>query len=137
MWIGPGPDLPNLEHWGSHGLTSSFLQRVACECDVFVAMGTSDANATSVLESMASGFPVACTPQSGYHGAPSIIELSTWDMVHNVEVLRRLQAMPSAELAALGNDGRELARTRYSWDRFETRLKHVVRNILDGKEECG
>lgn len=99
-------------------LTPTFMQKLAQDYDFFVNTSRSDANPTTILEAMAWGFPVACTPQSGYYKMPSIMELSCTDIDHNVEVLRELQHAPEERLLALSRQNRQRVETHYTWERF-------------------
>jgi len=129
IWIGGGRPIPNVEHRGFARLTPPYLRRLAEECDVLVTMGVSDANPTTILESMAWGFPVCCTPESGYHRMPELITLSTTDMKHNLAVLDRLQDAPESELRAQADLARRRVETDFGWDRF-------LATVLDGIERA-
>ncbi len=118
IWIGNGRPIPNVEQRGFAELTPDFVRRLADEADVFVTMGVSDANPTTILEAMAWGFPVCNTPESGYHGLPELTPLSTTDMRHNLEVLDRMQDAPEAALLAQADAARRRVEADYGWDRF-------------------
>jgi glycosyltransferase involved in cell wall biosynthesis len=131
VWIGGPGGFPNLHiRNGFVLLTPDYMERIAEECDFFITMGVSDANPTTILEAMAWGFPVCCTPQSGYYNLPGISELSTTDMGRNIEVLDQLQETPEEELIARADAARRLVETNYTWDRFNdvvlTELKAVA-----------
>jgi len=118
VWVGHGRPVPNVEQRGFAVLSPGYLRRLAEECDVLVTLGVSDANPTTILESMAWGFPVCCTPESGYHRMPELVALSTTDMAHNVAVLDRLQDAPEAELRAQADLARRRVEADFGWDRF-------------------
>lgn len=118
VWIGTGRPVPNVEHRGFAELTPDYVRRLADEADVFVTMGVSDANPTTILEAMAWGFPVCSTPESGYHHMPELRALSTTDMAHNLAVLDRLQDAPEAELRAQADAARRRVERDFGWDRF-------------------
>ena len=124
VWIGADRMLPNLERRPSQRLEGAVMERVAAECDVFLTMGVSDANPTTILESMAWGFPVACTPQSGYYGMSEIEELSTTDMARNLETLDYFQEADEGELLAMADKARRLVETRFTFER-------LTRTVLD------
>lgn len=118
-WIGSGPDIPYVPRLATYAaLTPEFVCSLAEQFDFFVNTSVSDANPTTILEAMAWGFPVACTPESGYYQIPSILTLSTKDTDVNVNALRKLQYAPEDELKTLSATGRQLVETHYTWERF-------------------
>ena len=118
VWIGAGRRIPNVECRGFAELTPDYVRRLGEECDVFLTMGVSDANPTTILEAMAWGFPVCCTPESGYHHMPELVSLSTTDMAHNLLALDRMQDAPEATLRAQADAARRRVETDFGWDRF-------------------
>jgi glycosyltransferase involved in cell wall biosynthesis len=120
VWLGGrAEEFPNLEkRTGFYSLDADFVTRLAAEVDFFITMGVSDANPTTILEAMAWGLPVCCTPQSGYYNMPEIEQLSTTDMQHNIAVLDRLQQSPEEELVERADAARRLVETTYTWERF-------------------
>ena len=131
VWLGGPGGLSNLDsRRGFVAFTPKYMAQVADECDFFITMGVSDANPTTILESMAWGFPVCCTPQSGYYNMPEIEGLSTTDMQHNLSVLERLQQAPECELLQKADAARKLVERDYTWRRFTrtvlTQLTHVA-----------
>ena len=124
VWIGADRELPNLERRPSQRLQGAVMERLAAECDVFLTMGISDANPTTILESMAWGFPVGCTPQSGYYQMSELKELSTTDMSHNLAVLDYFQSAGEGELLQLAERARSLVETRFTFERY-------TRTVLD------
>jgi glycosyltransferase involved in cell wall biosynthesis len=131
LWMGGSGDFPNLEiRRGFVVFTPAFVKDLAEECDFFITMGVSDANPTTILEAMAWGFPVCCTPQSGYYHMPEIESLSTTDMQHNLAVLERLQWATEEELVERADSARRLVESSYTWERFNhtvlTELKSIV-----------
>jgi hypothetical protein len=124
--IGPSTPLANVECRRRARFTSEYLARLAGECDFLLVPGVSDANPTVVLEAMAWGFPVCCTPQSGYHGVPEILPLSITDMRHNLRVLEALQEASERDLLDRADAARALVATRYTWDRFESTVLNAL-----------
>ncbi|TFG60249.1 MAG: hypothetical protein E4H29_02720 [Deltaproteobacteria bacterium] len=118
LWIGTGPGVPNIERRPWTRLEGDALSRLAQECDVFLTMGVSDANPATILEAMAWGFPVCCTPESGYAGMPEIVPMKIEDMRHNREVLDRMQEAPEEVLLAQADRARRLVESEYTWERF-------------------
>jgi glycosyltransferase involved in cell wall biosynthesis len=134
IWIGGSGCLANLEFRNSFTvLTADFMARIAAECDFFITMGVSDANPTTVLEAMAWGLPVCCTPQSGYYDMPEINQLSTTDMRHNIELLDRLQQAPEEDLRQQADSARRLVETAYTWDRVTSTVVAELTKIASVK----
>ena len=129
VWIGNGPAAPNVERRPWAVLDGAYITRLAGECDFFLTLGVSDANPTTILECMAWGFPVCCTPQSGYYNMPEVVPMSITDMRHNVEMLNRLQHTPEEQLLAQADAARSLVESRYTWDRF-------IRTVIGGIEKA-
>src|SRR5665647_1142413 len=121
-WIGTGRDVPNLEHRSWRPFTAEAVQLLAEEFDFLITMGTSDANPTTILEAMAWGLPVCCTPQSGYYRMPEITSMSINDMNQNVNILDMLQEAPETELLTLAKKARALVERDYTWERFFERF---------------
>lgn len=135
-WIGPGEEIPNMRRLAGYAnLTPEFVSRLAREYDFFVNTSVSDANPTTILEAMAWGFPVACTPQSGYYNMPSIITLSTTDIEANVAALLDLQHAPEDYLADLNRANRTLVETHYTWGRFCARVWERLEPHLESGEQ--
>jgi glycosyltransferase involved in cell wall biosynthesis len=135
-WIGPGPDIPNMRHLASQAnLSPRFVSRLAREYDFFVNTSVSDANPTTILEAMAWGFPVACTPESGYYNIASVITLSTSDIEANVKALREFQYAPEEHLLRLTTTNRNLVEAHYTWDRFCATVWQALEPYLAHSEE--
>jgi glycosyltransferase involved in cell wall biosynthesis len=133
IWIGPGRPIPHVEARGFAHLTPAYMRRLAEECDVFITMGVSDANPTTILEAMAWGFPVCNTPESGYHRLPELIGLSTTDMQHNLAVLDRMQDAPEAELRTQADLARARVERDFGWDRFLGTVLGAVERVCRAK----
>lgn len=118
-WIGGGRELSGMKRIATYAsLTPSFMVSLANQFDFFINTSISDANPTTILEAMAWGFPVACTPGSGYHNIQAITTLSSTDIEYNAKILRDLQFAPEDHLQWLSQEGRRLIETHYSWERF-------------------
>ena len=127
VWIGADRAFPNLERRPFQRLQGDVIERLAAECDIFLTMGIADANPTTILESMAWGFPVACTPQSGYYKMSEIRELSTTDMAHNLAVLDAFQSADEGELREQADRARSLVESRYTFERFTSTVVDTLR----------
>jgi len=118
-WIGFGREIPHLRHISSAvELTRDFIARLCQQYDFFINTSVSDANPTTILEAMAWGLPVACTPQSGYYDMPELVMLSTTDIEHNIHALKALQYAPESELERISQANAERVHSYYTWDRF-------------------
>jgi glycosyltransferase involved in cell wall biosynthesis len=133
VWIGARNKLPNLDCRPPRLLTPDFMSKVASECDFFITMGISDANPTTILEAMAWGFPVSCTPQSGYYNMSEINQMSTTDMDHNLKMINKLQSASEEELYAQASSARSLVETRFTWDRFLDTLMVNLKKLSESK----
>jgi hypothetical protein len=112
-------------------LTPDIMAQLAEHFDVFLSTSTGDAQATTILEQMASGFPVACTPSSGYE-RPSIIKLDPHDTDFNLHQIHLLQNMEDEQLMAMAKTNRQLVETEYSWDHEMQRLMLFVDGLVKG-----
>ncbi|MFN3979841.1 MAG: glycosyltransferase, partial [Caldilinea sp.] len=83
-------------------------------------------NPTTVLEAMAWGLIPVCTPQSGYVGYPSIINVPLDDPEGAAIVLRRLQSLPDTELFQLQAANWRLLDEHFNWDRFASQVIDAI-----------
>jgi len=127
-WVGFGPDIPNVPRIATYThLTPSFISMLAKTFDIFVNTSISDANPATILEAMSWGFPVACTPQSGYYNIPSVIKISTTDIMANVRALLELQYAPEEYLVWISRTNRRLVETHCTWERFCTTVWQALK----------
>lgn len=96
-------------------LTPSFMGDVGRDYDVFVNASYADPQVTTVLEHMALGFLVACTPESGY-SYPSLQRLSIDDTAFNRAQLEALQQVGEADIEKRIADNVSVLRANHSWD---------------------
>lgn len=130
-WFGSGTDVAHIRHQANWAVfTPEFARQVAQEYDFYVHMGVSDANPTTILEAMAWGLPVACTPQSGYYNMPSISTLSAADIEASVATFLELQYAPQDALLNISATNRKLVETYYTWDRFCSTVWQVLKPYL-------
>ena len=126
-WVGGGEDIPHVPRIARYrALTREFVAGLAKDYDIFLNTSVSDANPATILEAMAWGFPVACTPQSGYYNMPTIIPLSTTDIGANVAALEELQHAPEERLRELSRANRALVETQYTWEKFCATVWHAL-----------
>lgn len=102
---------------GPTTLTPEFMAGIAATYDCFINMSRADAQATTVLEAMSWGFPVACTRESGY-ADDNLFLLELEDERKNIETIHRIQQMGDQELKEISLKNRQLVESKYSWDRF-------------------
>lgn len=99
-------------------LTPHFMTKLAEKYDIFINMSRADAQATTILEAMSWGFPVACTKQSGYSEEPTLFYLTLGDIEQNVRKIREIQTLPESELFRMAVKNREIVENKYNWTRF-------------------
>jgi len=114
----PLAKLPNVDVTGWTHLTPNVAKMITKECDFFVNVSTSDANPTTLLETMAWGVIPACTKESGYWKDPLFTELYLNNMSATVKALRGLLEAPEAELMQRVARANAEIETKYTWDRF-------------------
>jgi hypothetical protein len=105
------------KNYGFSDFTPEFLKNLADEYDIFINTSSGDANATTILENICFGFPVACTPETGFE-YPSIIKLSTTDTAENIKKLTAMKNMSESELKKLVEENMKFVKKYYTWDNF-------------------
>lgn len=111
-------------------LTPDLMKTIASDYDVLINMSRADAQATTILEAMSWGFPVACTNQSGYSREKSIFYLSLEDMNHNVDVINKIQNLTDDEIKSISVENRSVVEGKYCWDVFVSNFEKLMRSIL-------
>ncbi|UCG57070.1 MAG: hypothetical protein JSU70_19670 [Phycisphaerales bacterium] len=118
-WIGVGQDIPGITRIShDRDLTPDFMAEIAETYDFFVSAAAADPNPTTILESMAWGFPVICTPQSGYYETSYRKNIYRDDLGRSVQVLRQLQFADEGTLMRMADEARMVVEREYTWDRF-------------------
>ncbi len=105
--------------------TKEFLDEIAKEYDIFVTTSTADAQATTILENMCFGFPIACTPETGYE-YPSIVRLSTHDTEANVMALTKMKNMNEDELLKLVQENYDIVKKYHSWETYVKKVSDFM-----------
>lgn len=126
-WYGGHLDHPlaklrNVRTTGWSDLTPGLLDKMVGDCDIFVNTSVSDASPTAMLEGAATGFVVACTPESGIYDNAMVSELSLNDVHHNVNVVRDLLNAPEEHLMDRARAARQEIERTHTWPRFCERL---------------
>jgi len=110
--------------------------KAACyaNCDAFILPSFSEGLPMVVLEAWAYGKPVLMTPECNLpEGFAAGAALRMEPSAKGIEQgLRELFQMPDAKLQALGDNGRQLAVTRFSWSFIAKELKQVYEWMLGG-----
>lgn len=127
-WIGVGEDIPCVKRISGHRqLDPEYMSKVAEGYDFFISPSLADPNPTTILESMAWGFPVICTPQSGYFAAEYIRNIYRNDFNKSVKIIRALQDLNETELFKWSKLARQVVENDYNWGRFtETILNYIA-----------
>jgi glycosyltransferase involved in cell wall biosynthesis len=124
-WIGSGPDIPNVPKLSnSRQLTPEFMTEVGKQYDFFISPAKADPNPTTILESMAWGFPVVCTPQSGYYETDFRKNIYLDDIAESVNILNELQYADERKLMLMSEKAREIVVADYNWDKFTSTVIH-------------
>ncbi len=128
-YIGHGKDIPGVRRISTgRPLTPEFMSEVAKHFDFFITTGVADANPTTILESMAWGFPVICTPQSGYYETEYLKNVFHEDIEKSIGVLHELQFMEENELITMADKARAVVETEYNWDKFLNTIWKTLEN---------
>jgi glycosyltransferase involved in cell wall biosynthesis len=122
-WIGGGPDIQGIPRVSPpRDLSPEFMQQIGERFDFFITTGVADPNPTTILESMSWGFPVICTPQSGYYETTYRRNVYHDNIPRSLEVLEELQYAKEEDLMAMANEARTVVETQYTWDKFNSTI---------------
>lgn len=126
-WIGHGPEIPGVQRISDdRELDPKFMAEIAGRYDFFVSASRADPNPTTILECMSWGFPVVCTPQSGYYETSYRKNIPLDDIAGSLAVLRGLQRAPESELMRMADEARAVVEKDYTWERFtSTVMEHL------------
>lgn len=126
-WIGPGPEIPGVPRISTPRLlTPKLMNHVAERFDFFITTGLADPNPTTVLESMAWGFPVICTPQSGYYATSYRCNVYHEDLSSSVQTLRELQFCDETKLIEMADEARRVVEADHNWQKFVSKVLTIV-----------
>lgn len=122
-WIGNGPEMPHVKRISEfRPLTPEFVASVMQDYDFFISPSLVDPNPTTILESMAWGLPVLCTPQSGYYETEFRLNIYSDDLARSEAALRRLQHESETNLLHMSKTARRVVEENYSWADFTGRV---------------
>ena len=105
------------------------LKQIAQDFDFFISPSRADPNPTTILESMAWGFPVICTPQSGYYSTSYRYNIDANDLSKSVEVLKSLQYADEELLKKISVSAREVVVKDYNWNIFTDKILQSLKLI--------
>ena len=118
-WIGPGEAIQNVTRISNdRALTPEFMIELVEEYDFFISPSRVDPNPTTILQSMAWGFPVISTIQSGYYETTYRRHIYLDDIQKSVEVLNMLQYATDSKLHEMADEARAVVLKDYNWERF-------------------
>ena len=126
-WVGPGTTgIEGLKPLGFLDFDGPDGRAILGSFDFLVTVGRADANPTTILEAMAWGVLPVCTPQSGYAGISSIINVPLDDPEGAAAVLTRLNTLPEQRLLAMQAENWRLLDQHYNWGRFADQVIEAI-----------
>jgi glycosyltransferase involved in cell wall biosynthesis len=129
-WIGSGNQIEGVNKISDFvELTNEFMKKIAIEYDFFISPSRADPNPTTILETMAWGFPVLCTVQSGYYEDEVITNIFLDDIEKTKSVLKKFQEMEECELITISNNSRKKISNSYNWNVFTEKIKSNISSI--------
>lgn len=126
-WIGSGPEIANVVRIDKSAvLTPDYMKNIARQYDFLISPSVADANPTTILEAMAWGFPVVCTPQSGYYESDYRFNIHADLLDYSIDVLNKLQWLPNQDLHNIAHQARTVVENDYNWSKFtDTIIKYL------------
>ena len=106
-------------------LTPEFVSNLCDEYDYFISTSSFDAQATTILESMAWGLGVACTKETGYQHS-SIVELNLNSVEYNLEKINYIQELSNEDIHESVRQNFKLLDSKYSWSTFGQKLNKIL-----------
>jgi hypothetical protein len=126
-WIGSGDGgIPGLRPYGRQDFTTGAAQELVAGHDFLLTVGIGDANPTTILEAMSWGLVPVCTPESGYHAQPGIVNIPATDPDKAERTLRSLQLATADELRALQAANDRSLDTHFNWTRFTDQVVGAI-----------
>ena len=112
------------------------VEKNACyrACDAFILPSLSEGLPMTVLEAWAYAKPVLMTPQCNLpegFGAGAALQIGTGPE-EIAEGLKQVIEMSDADRRAMGNRGRNLVETKFSWPRIGEQMRSVYEWVLGG-----
>lgn len=109
-------------------LTKDFMEKIAQDYDIFINVSSGDPQVTTVLEAMAFGFLVGCTPESGYE-YPSIVKLDKDKTSLNIAELIKLQNMEDNDIKSVVEKNMNVLAKNYSWQAVKQEVLDFIKEI--------
>jgi len=132
-WIGYGKDIKGVTRVSqSRSLTPEFMTKMAIDFDFFISPSLADPNPTTILESMAWGFPVVCTPQSGYYENSYRKNIYRDKFEYSLDMLRWLQKADEKVLMKMSDESRRVVESEYTWEL----LIDTICKVIDTKQKA-
>lgn len=127
IWMcgeGPRKDLaPNIHYLGYINNNGDELKKlIQTKIDFYVHMSVFDAQATTILESIAHGLVPVCTEESGFK--PALKLEKTKEVEKNRHILDAMQKLPNQQLVDKSKECIKIVKERHNWN-------YVVDNILN------
>ncbi len=133
-WVGRGGEIDGVKKIsGIRELNPDFMSEIAKEYDFFITTGRADPNPTTILESMAWGFPVICTPQSGYYETPYLKNVFHDDIGKSLAVLNEMQLKSEEDLLGIANRAREVVNDKYNFSVMLKSVKDILSKLIETK----
>jgi hypothetical protein len=119
-WIGSPKDtaIPGVASLGYVDFQTQEGRELVSQFDFLITVGKSDANPTTILESMAWGLIPICTPQSGYDDSPGILNIPLNDVESASRIINDIHQRDEISLQALQQINWQALDSHFNWDRF-------------------
>ncbi len=122
-WIGSGSEIENVYKESEHrNLDLNFMKKIAKKYDFIISPSLGDANPTTILEGMSWGFPIICTPQSGYYQTSYRFNIEHSNIKKTINTLNELQNLSGQDLISISNKARKDVESNYTWKKFTSRI---------------
>jgi glycosyltransferase involved in cell wall biosynthesis len=126
-WIGSGDaEIAGFTRRGPLDFSAAEARRAVAEEDFLITVGLFDANPTTVLEAMGWGLIPICTPQSGYHRNPGIVNIPADDAAEAAAILEDLNRADGDRLSAIQQANRAQLTGHFNWDRFAVQVEQEI-----------
>ena len=117
-WMGGTQQLNNIKGLGKYDFSKVDAHNFIKEFDFLITVGSSDANPTTILESMAWGLIPVCSIQSGYEGFSGIRNISIDNIDDALKTINNLQSVSDEELKNWQQINLTELENHFNWDRF-------------------
>ena len=126
-WIGTNESYPEFDScipFLDFSIDSS--RNTLSNFDFMVTTGSSDANPTTILESMSWGLIPVCSPQSGYANIDGIFNLDIYDLTKSLSIIDALQFADKSHIQTIRRDNHDLVTQFYSWSTFCDQVEKAI-----------